>query len=87
MDNKFKNPVKGSERKEKKDTPWDYKQPCYDERSSWFLNAGTDYGVGHVNPVGHTGEPKQRVATLPYGKGHGMDFEKPSDFRKTEVEE
>jgi hypothetical protein len=47
---------------------WDFRCPQYDQRSSNFVNAGTCYGVGHRQPVGHTGEPKQRVDTLPYGK-------------------
>lgn len=37
----------------------------YDKRSGPFINMGTDYGVGHTNPVGHSSQPKQRVPTMP----------------------
>lgn len=32
--------------------PWNFDQPPYDQRSSCFVNAGTNYGVGHNQPVG-----------------------------------
>lgn len=51
-----------------KKSPWDFRCPQYDQRSSVFLNAGTDYGVGHRQPVGHEGDPKMRVDTMPFGK-------------------
>jgi len=35
-----------------------FRCPQYDERSSCFVNAGTHYGVGHTQPVGHNGNPK-----------------------------
>ena len=54
--------------KDGKKTWWESKQPQYDERSSCFVNAGTHYGEGRKQPVGHEGDPKQRVGTLPYGK-------------------
>ena len=47
---------------------WDYRCPQYDQRSGNFVNAGTHYGVGHRQPVGHEGNPKQRVDVLPYGR-------------------
>lgn len=54
-----------------KNTPWDFRQPDYDERSSCFVNAGTHYGVGHRQPVGNPGGakasnviPKGRVNTM-----------------------
>jgi len=53
-----------------KNSPWDYRAPCYDERTSCFVNAGTHYGVGHKQPVGHEGNPSSegvpmgRVKTL-----------------------
>lgn len=55
-----------------KSTWWDCKQPQYDQRSSNFVNVGTHYGVGHNQPVGHTGNPKQFVSSLPYGKVNTM---------------
>lgn len=47
--------------KEGKNSPWDYRCPEYDERSSCFVNAGWKQGVGKNQPVGHSGNPK------PYG--------------------
>ncbi len=51
-----------------KKSPWDFRCPQYDQRSSNFINAGTHYGVGIKQPVGHMGNPKQRVDVLPYGR-------------------
>lgn len=48
-----------------KKSPWDFTCPQYDQRSSSFVNAGTDYGVGKNQPVGNTGNPKMTVPTLP----------------------
>ena len=48
-------------------SPWDFSCPQYDQRSSCFVGAGTDYGVGHNQPVGRQGEPKQHVPCLPMG--------------------
>lgn len=31
---------------------WDFDMPKYDQRSSCFISAGTDYGVGKNQPVG-----------------------------------
>jgi hypothetical protein len=47
---------------------WDFRCPQYDQRSSCFVNAGTHYGTGINQPIGHKGEPKMRVDVLPYGK-------------------
>jgi hypothetical protein len=58
--------------KDGKNTPWEHQQPQYDQRSSCFVNAGTHYGVGHKQPVGHENDPKMRVSTLPYGKVNTM---------------
>lgn len=44
---------------------WDFRCPQYDQRSSNFVNAGTHYGVGHRQPVGHAGDPKMNVSVLP----------------------
>lgn len=51
-----------------KNSPWDYRCPQYDERSSCYINAGTHYGVGINQPVGHAGNPKMRVDTMPFGR-------------------
>lgn len=58
--------------KEGKNSPWDYRCPQYDERSSSFINAGTKYGVGHRQPVGHSGNPKSRAPTMPFGRPETM---------------
>ena len=46
-------------------SPWDFTCPQYDQRTSCFVNAGTHYGVGHRQPVGRMGDPKQMAPTLP----------------------
>ena len=46
-------------------SPWDYRCPQYDQRSSNFVNAGTHYGVGFAQPIGHEGNPKTVVPALP----------------------
>jgi hypothetical protein len=46
-------------------SPWDFSCPHYDQRSSNFINAGTHYGVGIRQPVGHSGNPKVEVDVLP----------------------
>ena len=55
-----------------KNSPWNFRCPQYDQRSSNFVNAGTHYGVGRTSPVGHEGNPKQRVATMPFGRVNTM---------------
>lgn len=51
-----------------KRSPWNFECPQYDQRSSCFVNTGTHYGVGHSQPVGHSGSVKQKVAAMPFGK-------------------
>jgi hypothetical protein len=46
-------------------SPWDFRCPQYDQRSSNFVNAGTHYGVGINQPIGHKGNPKDVVDVLP----------------------
>lgn len=71
MKSVFKDPcaIKTQKPKDKpvdgKNSPWDFRCPQYDQRSSCFVNAGTDYGVGHKQPVGHKDNPKQVVEVLP----------------------
>lgn len=55
-----------------KKSPWDFRCPQYDQRSSNFINAGTHYGVGITQPVGHKGDPKQRVDVMPFGRVNTM---------------
>lgn len=46
-------------------SPWDFRCPQYDQRSSNFVNAGSHYGIAHRQPVGHQGNPKAVVDVLP----------------------
>ena len=39
-------------KKEHGDRPWSFKAPDYDKRTSCFVSAGDDYGVGVNQPVG-----------------------------------
>lgn len=63
----FADPIAPKKDKEKK-SPWDYTCPQYDERTSCYVNAGSHWGVGHRNPVGHKENPKTRVPTMPFGR-------------------
>jgi hypothetical protein len=58
-----------------KKSPWDFTCPQYDQRSSCFVNAGTHYGVGHNQPVGHKGNPKKIVPILPQGKVNTLEVD------------
>ncbi len=58
--------------KDGKNSPWDFRCPQYDQRSSSFVNAGTNYGVGINQPVGHKGNPTMRSDTLPFGRPETM---------------
>lgn len=53
-----------------KKSPWDFTCPQYDQRSSCFLNAGTDYGVGHRQPIGS--EKHKRGYHVPVGRVNTM---------------
>ena len=63
----FPDPIKPKQKKNG-DYPFEFKAPAYDERSSCYMKAGNDYGVGHKNPVGHDSIPKQTVSTLPQSR-------------------
>jgi hypothetical protein len=56
-------------------SPWDFTCPQYDQRTSCFVNAGTHYGVGHKQPVGHGGDPEMRVPTMPFGRIATMEVD------------
>ncbi len=77
----FKDPARIKEQRELdkpvdgKNSPWDFRCPQYDQRSSNFVNAGTCYGEAHRQPVGHEGNPKQRVDVLPYGRVNTMKID------------
>ncbi len=52
-------------------SPWDFRCPNYDERSSCFVKAGSDYGVGHRNPVGSK-DHKKEDSVIPKGRVNTM---------------
>jgi hypothetical protein len=53
-----------------KKSPWDFRAPQYDQRHSNFINAGTHYGIGINQPVGHHGDPKSEG--VPVGRINTM---------------
>jgi hypothetical protein len=69
----FANPIAPKINKKNTKNIWDFRAPPYDERSSCYMDAGTHYGVGYTNPVGHDGPVKQRVATMPFGHKLGLE--------------
>jgi hypothetical protein len=70
----FKDPIAVKEGKHKK-SPWDFTCPDYDERSSCYVNAGSHFGVGHRQPVGHSGNPKTTSPVLPKGRVKTMEVD------------
>jgi hypothetical protein len=70
----FADPIRIKEQREidkpidGKGIQWDFRCPQYDQRSSNFVNAGTHYGSGIKQPVGHEGNSKQRVSVMPFGR-------------------
>lgn len=78
MKSGFNDPIADNKRNPKdkpvdgKNSPWDFRCPDYDQRSSSFVNAGTHHGVGHKQPVGHEGNPKSSAPTIPMGKVNTM---------------
>ena len=68
----FKDPAKPKEISPKnspvngKNSPWDFRTPTYDQRSSCFVQAGTDYGVGTKPNIGV--EKTTAYGNVPYGK-------------------
>lgn len=50
-----------------KKSPWDFTCPSYDERSGPCVNAGTNHGVGHRQPVGTKGT-SMKGSPIPYGR-------------------
>ena len=74
----FKDPIaiKNQDPKNKpengKNSPWDFRCPQYDQRSSCFVNAGTNYGVGHRTPVGT--EKSTKSNPIPYGRVETLDL-------------
>lgn len=68
----FKDPIAVKDQTKKIKAPWNFDQPHYDERSSCYVNAGSHYGVGYRQPVGHHGDAKIDVDTLPEHRVKGM---------------
>ena len=87
MKSGFKDPIAIKEGKKMK-SPWNFDAPCYDERSSCYVNAGSHYGVGHKQPVGHHGDPKKIADTMPEHKVKTMrDDEVPHRNLRLEIDE
>lgn len=63
----FKDPTrpKKTERPMEKKDPYFLKTMSYDNRSGGFIRAGQDFGTGIKQPVGHMGNPKETVDTMP----------------------
>lgn len=69
----FHNPIEAKPKEKKAKSPWNFEAPAYDDRVK--VCAGTHFGVGHKNPVGHEGDPKQFVSTLPQkAKSMSLDY-------------
>lgn len=47
-------------------SPWDFRCPQYDERTSCFVKAGTNYGIGIKQPVGS--ENDSGKSPIPFGR-------------------
>lgn len=85
MKSDFSDPIARKEGKRIK-SPWNFDCPPYDERSSCYVDAGSHYGICHKQPVGHSGNPKERVPTMPFGKKKGVQVdEAPRKMLKPEI--
>lgn len=83
----FKDPLEVKSEKNMK-SPWDFTCPDYDERTSCYVNAGSHYGVGHRQPVGHKGAAKSTSPVLPKGRVATMEVsEVPRKNLSIEMEE
>jgi hypothetical protein len=69
-------------------SPWNFDQPPYDQRSSCFVNAGTNYGVGHKQPVGSMGNGKNKDV-IPKGRVNTLetDYVHKGRVRNVEIQE
>lgn len=50
--------------------PWDFTNTTYDQRTSCFISAGTDYGVGKNQPIGKFHASNE--GGVPYGRGNHL---------------
>ena len=74
----FHDPIQAKPKSGKKvKTPWDFEAPSYDGRNR--VCAGTDYGIGYRNPVGHSGAPKEVSPSLPKGRVATMNIYQPDE--------
>lgn len=78
----FKDPIAVKEGKKVKN-PWNFDQPPYDERTSCYVNAGTNYGVGHNQPVGKF---KANSYAIPTGRVNTMKTDYVHKGRVSNVE-
>lgn len=62
----FKNPIAPKIKEKKEKSPWNFQAPCYDNKN--MISAGDNYGTGFNQPVGHKGNPKEKVDVLPFGR-------------------
>ncbi len=67
----FTGPLQPRQQETKK-APWDFRAPDYDERTSCYTNAGSHYGVGKVQPVGHKDGASMDAPCLPNGRVETM---------------
>lgn len=79
----FHDPIQAKPKSKKVNIPWNFEAPQYDDRT--HVCAGTNYGIGHNQPVGHQGNPKQFSPVLPQGRVKTMSTDR-SDY-KIEIEE
>lgn len=83
----FNNPIGDKPMKEIK-SPFNFDCPPYDERSGRFVSAGGHHGVGHRQPVGHHGNPKEDVPAMPKHRVKTMqDDEVPHRNLRLEIDE
>ncbi|SRR5258708_28622258 len=59
----FSDPIAPQREEKSVKNPWTFTAPCYDDRNN--IQAGTNYGKGFRNPIGHKGSAKMNVPTLP----------------------
>ena len=78
----FKDPIAVKEGKKIKN-PWNFDQPPYDERTSCYVAAGTNYGVGHRQPVG---KDKAGPYAVPTGRVNTMRTDHTHKGRVSNVE-
>lgn len=73
--NGFNDPIKAKDNPTR--YPPDFKMPEYDKRSSCFVRAGEDFGVGYKAPVGKLGAPTMQGNAIPFGRVETMSTDEP----------